>query len=169
MREDVVINYVLGYFDEDVNFKKLSNLVSGAQFHPRFIDYYTTQYSKQCPQFFFWNENLTDVYSSYKVMLKSFHKKRFNIFDKGVEVKVRSLKFKLGRLHVYKWLIENGIYDRMLDSYEEVVKSYCECKKRSNIKKNARCRRRRSFLHTPHIVTGLKSPTKKIAFIQNEA
>ena len=67
---------------KEENFIQLKSLLNNKNIQPRLIDYYVTQFSKNHPEFFVNAEYVSDVYNSYKVQLKSFHKRCFNLFEK---------------------------------------------------------------------------------------
>ena len=106
------------FFSRSENVKKLKEIIDDRSTQPRLIDFYVTQYAKNIPQFYLMINNdkvegLYDVYSSYKLQLKAFHKKGFNLFDKKrdfiVGVDDNFIELPLAQMNVYRWLIENDI------------------------------------------------------------
>ena len=79
----IVQESLVNFFKCENNFKKLNDIISNKNTQPRLLDYYITQLSKNDPQFIYISkdsyEGVIDVYTSYKLMLKSYHKKSFNL------------------------------------------------------------------------------------------
>ena len=81
---DVLEASIVNFFSIPEHFFTLKNLMTNKNVQPRLIDYYVTQYSKNNPEFFVNTESVNDVYNSYKLQLKGYHKKNFNLFDNGL-------------------------------------------------------------------------------------
>jgi len=152
------------YFANQQNFKMLKELNSNRQMQPRLIDFFMTQYSKASPQFFVHRVGgvyvgVADVYSSYKLQLKGFHKKAFNLFDKKKQKNIKYnndfVEMSVPRLHVYKWLIDNDIHSLIKRNLGEIQAKYYEFRKSSLKQKCPRPKKRgkmNTFIKVPLIV-----------------
>ena len=162
---DVLQTSIINFFADEVNFQTLKNLLSNKNIQPRLIDYYVTQYSKNNPEFFVTTESVNDVYNSYKLLLKGYHKKHFNLFDKRnlITIKCGSsmLVLPLAKVNVYKWLISNNITNLLEEKYAVVQKKYYDFRK-VNIDKNKKRGKMETFSKTPSLIRGISTVKKKI-------
>ena len=159
------------FFSDYSNFKILKNILENKFIQPRLIDFYVTQYAKNIPQFFILTISgetygLMDVYSSYKLQLKGYHKKMFNLFDKKRNVIIESngeiIEIQVARLNVYKWLIENSITDILYANQIHIQSKYYDFRKTS-VKQNREQRKRgkmNTFLKQPLILNGFQGLQK---------
>ena len=153
---------IQSFFDDDGNHEKLLTLYKCKRLRPRLVDFFVTQMAKDEPQFFMlivqgekWG--LCDVYTSYKNQLKAYHKKNFNLFDKRTIVQIRGQSYPLSKINVYKWLIQNDIYDLIYQNIATIQKKYYDYRKKCCIKKKIKKRgRMKTFINNPIIVKLLK-------------
>tara|TARA_B100001113_G_C20993784_1_gene571740 strand:- start:381 stop:902 length:522 start_codon:yes stop_codon:yes gene_type:complete len=159
------------FFANYKNFSQLKEIQHNKFVQPRLIDFYVTQYAKNNPVFFVLSIDgktygLLDVYSSYKLQLKGYHKKMFNLFDKRREIIVESngecVELPVARLNVYKWLIENSIIDLLYTNQYIIQASYYEFRK-SSVRHDREQRKRgkmNTFLKHPLILSDLNAIKK---------
>tara|TARA_Y100000591_G_scaffold328948_1_gene356532 strand:- start:6613 stop:7137 length:525 start_codon:yes stop_codon:yes gene_type:complete len=163
----IVQESLVNFFKCENNFKKLNDIISNKNTQPRLLDYYITQLSKNDPQFIYISkdsyEGVIDVYTSYKLMLKSYHKKSFNLFDKAPIVTLQkndvTITSSVSKLSVYKWLIENKISDYIEDNIDMIQASYYSFRKTTLAKNRSGIRRRgkmNTFLKNPIILKHVK-------------
>ena len=159
------------FFSNYINFSKLKCILQNKIVQPRLIDFYVTQYSKNNPEFFVLSISgetygVLDVYSSYKLQLKGYHKKMFNLFDKRRDVVVgcngEFFELPVARLNVYKWLIENSIIDLLYSNQHIIQSSYYEFRKTS-VRQNREQKKRgkmQTFLKHPLILDDIHAIKK---------
>lgn len=162
---DALESSITNFFADEANFSALKNLLSNKSTQPRLIDYYVTQYSKNNPEFFMTKESVEDVYTSYKLMLKGFHKRNFCLFCKKnyISLKCASsiLVLPLAKVNVYKWLISNNIPALLSEKHATIQKKYYDFRKVS-IDKNKKRGKMKTFLKTPTLIKGISGFKKKM-------
>ena len=167
---DVLESSIINFFADEANFLSLKNLLSNKSIQPRLIDYYVTQYSKNNPEFFLTKESVEDVYTSYKLQLKGFHKKNFCLFSKKDYVSLKCgssmLVLPLAKVNVYKWLISNKIPALLEEKHSIVQKKYYDFRKVA-IDKNKKRGKMNSFIKTPTLIKGINDLKKKMSLSGN--
>ena len=161
---DALESSITNFFADEANFSLLKNMVSNKNMQPRLIDYYVTQYSKNNPEFYVTKESVEDVYTSYKLQLKGYHKKRFCLFCKKNHISLKCgssmLVMPLAKVNVYKWLISNNIPALLEEKHTIIQKKYYDFRKVS-IDKNKKRGKMHTFLKTPTLIKGISGKKKK--------
>lgn len=167
---------IANFFKKKENYDKLKQINENKNIQPRLIDYFVTQYSKLSPQFFIPEINgkgygLMDVYSSYKLQLKGYHKKSFNLFDKKKLLRVGPppsvIEMPISKLNVFRWMIDNGIYEIIETNLKTLQGAYYDFRKSTiKIKGSHKDRSKKrgkmnTFIKSPLIIKGLNNITKK--------
>ena len=110
-------------------------------------------------------ESVNDVYNSYKLMLKGYHKRKFNLFSKFHYVSLKNgssmLLLPLAKVNVYRWLISNKITDLLEEKHSTIQKKYYDFRKIS-IDKNKTRGKMTTFLKTPTLIKGVSIVKKKM-------
>ena len=110
------------------------------------------------------NEGISDVYNSYKLQLKGYHKRQFNLFEKKkiITLKCKSsvLLLPLAKVNVYKWMIINGIQKLLIDKHNCIQKKYYDFRK-TTIDKNKKRGKMETHMKTPTLIIGLSKIAKK--------
>jgi len=114
----------------------------------RLIDYFVTKYSKKNKISYKLNNNLFNIYQSYKQQLKNFQKKNFDPFARGIRIPYYVSNIwiitTIGQLNFYQWFISNDILDYVIENKEIIeldmnknkkIKSDVKIKKPKNIYK----------------------------------
>lgn len=164
---------IVEFFSSSENFSQLKKIIDNRFIQPRLIDFYVTQYAKNNPEFFILRVDgkaygLMDVYSSYKLQLKAFHKKWFNLFDKKKNIVVGIdlyIEMSIARLNVYKWLIDNSIAGLLTKNLYEIQSKYYDFRKASMRDKQTNQKKRgrmSTFIKNPLIMKGIKKHLEKI-------
>ena len=165
-----LVESILNFFDDDGNFAILSDCLKCKNLQPRLLDFFVTQYCKNDPKFIYINKNnhnlgIIDIYTSYKLQLKSYHKRRFNLFEKKSEIKLersgKKLQVSIAKLNVYKWLIEKDVLNYITTNQKNIQNEYYAFRKASLLKSSHGVRRRgkmTTFLKNPIILK--KTPKK---------
>ncbi|MBJ24003.1 MAG: hypothetical protein CMB64_04965 [Euryarchaeota archaeon] len=154
----ILVESIKSFFENTNNYEKLTKLLKCRRLQPRLIDYFVTQMAKNEPQFFMLSVNgetwgICDVYTSYKNQLKAYHKKNFSLFDKRMTIKIDNISQPLSKLNVYKWLIQNDIYEIIYTNIQIIQKKYYEYRKKCCVKKQIKKRgRMKSFINNPVFV-----------------
>jgi len=157
-------NAVLAYFDDAENVKQLSEIVKDKNMQPRLLDYYITQYAKESPIFYKAKHGVHDVYSSYKLQLKAYHKRGFNLFEKNrstvpLTVGTKKMQYTVPQLNVYRWLIKSGVIGLLKGNIENVHASYQSWRRLSIRKKKHAGRKKRgksrTFMKYPILIRGI--------------
>jgi len=151
------------FFSNETEFFKLKSLLANRQIQPRLIDYYVTQYSKNTPEFFITPESVSDVYNSYKLQLKGFHKRNFNLFEKRNIISIKCgeniLMMPLAKVNVYKWLIMNNIIQILEEKHTIIQKKYYDFRKVS-VDRNKKRGKMYTFIKTPALIKGVSKYKK---------
>ena len=158
---------IIDFFHVWENYEILTSLVRNKKLQPRILDFYICQYSKTSPQLFQVKVEgeycgLSDVYSSYKLQLKGYHKRWFNLFSKGKVVRLAHegevIEMALARANVYKWLIISEVFEMILTQLPDIHSEYSKHRKKILKNKKANVAKRgkmKSFLKNPLLVMRL--------------
>jgi hypothetical protein len=168
---------IRSFFRKEDNYTELCNVFESRLVQPRLIDFYVTQYAKNSPQFFIpeidgMRYGLMDVYSSYKLQLKGYHKKLFNLFDKKKIIRIISpsnstaVEMSVPQLNVYRWLVDNKILSIINENLADIQIKYYEFRKSSmrgkQSQKTSKKRGKMStFIKSPIIIKGLSITEQK--------
>ena len=109
--------------EENIEILKLILLIK-TQISIRLIDYFITKYSKNNKIIYNINEELFNVYCSYKQQLKQFQKHYFDPFSRGKRIPFfldnTYIITTIGQLNFFKWFIEKKIYDYIIKNYNDI-------------------------------------------------
>lgn len=146
------------YFSSNDNLKQMLIIHHSRTVQPRLIDFFITQYSKKYPQFYIHNTHgICDIYNSYKLQLKGYHKKHFNLFGKDNKVKLgKNISIALSKLNVYRWILDNDVLKCINLNKFDVQNKYSDFRKSSS-KKHAKIKNKKRgkmsvFIKQPHII-----------------
>lgn len=123
-QEMIVIKNFESFFYQSNNYEILLNFLQNQnKISLRVIDYFLTNYCQN-------NKVMLDkfnVYQSYKIQLKNFHKKYFDPCSRGLRVpffyqKDKCILTTICQLNFFKWFIENKIDKYVLENYEMIKK-----------------------------------------------
>jgi hypothetical protein len=116
----------------------ISIIKSESNISIRLIDYFVTKYSKKNKIVYKLDDDLFNVYQSYKQQLKNYQKKNFDPFARGIKIPYYIDNYwiitTIGQLHFFKWFISKNIYDFVLKNRENIELDLKKNKK--NINKN---------------------------------
>lgn len=156
---------ILDFFSNETNFSALKAIISNKHTQPRLIDYYVTQFSKNTPEFFLDYGNINDVYNSYKLQLKGYHKRHFNLFDKKnictIKCGSHFLLLPLAKVNVYRWLISHKITDILEEKHALIQKNYYDFRKMT-IDRSRKRGKMTIFTQIPTLILGLNKLKKSI-------
>jgi hypothetical protein len=111
----------------------------------RLIDYYITKYSKLNKISYLINNNIFNVYISYKQQLKIYQKKYFDPFSRGIRIPYffynnTAIITTLGQLNFFKWFIEKDVLKNIKENIIDIENNMninnkiLKYNKKSNIK-----------------------------------
>lgn len=139
-QEQLLLNKTIQFFDSDPSrLEKFVNIVNGNScISLRVLDWFVTNYSRahhiHIRQI---NNSSIDVYKEYKLMLKSFSKKKFDPFCRwnkiSVPYKDAFVETTVGQLNFFKWVINTRIIDYVIDHYLEIENHMSDITKQRKI------------------------------------
>lgn len=121
----LLLQYINGYKDK----KNKINISL------RLIDWFIIYYSKINDITIKQNKDkkvqLFHIYTSYKQQLKSYSKELFDPFRRNNKIhftitindKIHNVSTTLGQLNFFRWLIENNIFDYIINNYQIIDKA----------------------------------------------
>ena len=108
------------YYNES-NLNTLTEILNSQSVSLRVIDWFVTNYSKKHNIEYNNNNNIVNVYISYKSQLKSYSKKFFDPFCRRNRINYKqSLSTTIGQLNFFKWALTNGILDYVTNNYKTI-------------------------------------------------
>ncbi len=135
-QNNILLDKLLIYYNENNNMYELIKILNGYyNVSLRLIDWFVTNYSKNKTIIYKIENNNFNVYQSYKLMGKSFKKKKFDPFCRGDRIMLSHENYNfettVGQLNFFKWLISNKIFNYILEN-----KDFLENEMSKNIKNN---------------------------------
>ena len=126
-QDQLLLNKTIKYFNEDpTRLDKFVNIVNGNScISLRVLDWFVTNYSKM-NNIFVNKSNGTNmnVFKEYKLMLKSFSKKKFDPFCRwnkiSIPYKDAYIETTVGQLNFFKWVIDSNIINYVVDHYSDI-------------------------------------------------
>lgn len=134
------------FFQDEKHRKELNKLIDERYITPRLIDYFVTQYARRHPIFI--KSTFLDVHSAYKLQLKAYHKRTFNLFPKKMH-NHEGFSLPLAKLNVYRWLIDNKIHLLILEHSAKVKNELATSKTNKLSRKDVK---RMDFQRRPVII-----------------
>ena len=133
-QNNILLDKLLLYYNENNNMFELIKILNGDyNISLRLIDWFVTNYSKNKSIIYKIDNKNFNVYQNYKLMGKSFKKKKFDPFCRGDRIMLShenySFETTVGQLNFFKWLISNQIFNYILEN-----KNFLENEMSNNIK-----------------------------------
>ena len=133
-QNNILLDKLLLYYNENNNMFELIKILNGDyNISLRLIDWFVTNYSKNKSIIYKIDNKNFNVYQNYKLMGKSFKKKKFDPFCRGDRIMLShenySFETTVGQLNFFKWLISNKIFNYILEN-----KHFLENEMSNNIK-----------------------------------
>lgn len=88
----------------------------------RRLDYFVSTYARFAPVVITVGSRVTDLYTSYKLALKSYRKALFDANKRGKTIEICGLTTTIGQINFCVWCIDNGVLERF-DALESKVRS----------------------------------------------
>jgi len=127
-QNELLLNNLKEYYEKNdhENLKKMLDVLSGqSAISLRIIDWFVTNYSKQKYTVYPLSSGLRfKVYTSYKLQLKAYSKKRFDPFCRWQKIDFPyGSKFvitTIGQLNFFKWILENEILPYIVEHFKDI-------------------------------------------------
>jgi hypothetical protein len=144
-QNNLLLNKLLEFYKNTDNSKTMVNIISGeSNISLRLVDWFVTNYAKEKYTIYNIQKNNNierfKVYNNYKLMLKSYSKKRFDPFCRWDRISIPYnniyIQTTIGQLNFFKWIIENNILDYIKENYNSIEKDM-NTRNKSNNKNNS--------------------------------
>ena len=122
-QENRLIKLIEHFYESFTRIKEFIGIInSKSDISIRLIDYFITKYSKKNKIFYKINNNIFNIYQSYKQQLKIYQKKNFDPFARGIRIPYYIgnvwIITTIGQLNFYQWFISNNILDYVVKNKE---------------------------------------------------
>ena len=130
-QNNLLLNKLLEFYRNNDNSKTMVNIISGeSNISLRLVDWFVTNYAKENYTIYNIQKNNSferfKVYNNYKLMLKSYSKKRFDPFCRWDRISIPynniHIQTTIGQLNFFKWIIENNILNYIEENYKIIEK-----------------------------------------------
>ena len=137
-QNNLLLNKLLEFYKNTNNSKIMINIISGeSNISLRLVDWFVTNYAKEKYTIYDIHNNNNNnnnnnnferfkVYNNYKLMLKSYSKKRFDPFCRWDRISIPYnniyIQTTIGQLNFFKWIIEKNILQYIEENYNIIEK-----------------------------------------------
>jgi hypothetical protein len=127
-QNDLLLNNLKEYYEKNdhENLKKMLDVLNGqSAISLRIIDWFVTNYSKQKYTVYSLSSGARfKVYTSYKLQLKAYSKKRFDPFCRWQKIDFpygsKFVVTTIGQLNFFKWILENEILPYIVEHFKDI-------------------------------------------------
>lgn len=124
-QNNILLQKLLCYYEDSNVLKEFINIVNGnCGVSLRLIDWFVTTYCKKNHIAYNIENNYFDVFQNYKLMGKSFKKRKFDPFCRGDRVKLThegyDIETTVGQLNFFKWAMTNKVVDYILERKDDL-------------------------------------------------
>ena len=124
-QNNVLLQKLLFYYDDDNVMNNFTNIVNGnCGVSLRLIDWFVTTYCKKNHISYNIGTTYFDVFQDYKLMGKSFKKRKFDPFCRGDRVKLNNnglcVETTIGQLNFFKWAMTNNVIEYILEHKDQL-------------------------------------------------
>jgi len=124
-QNDLLLNKLLDYYQEDNNLDKILNIINGqSKISLRIVDWFATNYAKKYYTVYSLSngDKRFKVYMDYKLKLRAYSKRRFDPFCRWERITIpyknnECIQTTIGQLNFFKWALENEVIDYINDNY----------------------------------------------------
>jgi hypothetical protein len=118
-QEHMIIKSMEKFYTDDNNIILFMSIInSRARISIRLIDYFVTKYSKIHKTSYKYNNEIVNVFTSYKQQLKAFQKKHFDPFSRGERIPYFMNELcvitTIGQLNFFRWFISKNLLEYIL-------------------------------------------------------
>lgn len=133
-QNNILLNKLLIFYEIDSNKEKFLNIINGKEnISLRLIDWFVTNYCKNKHIIYNLNDKNFNIFQNYKLMLKSFKKKKFDPFCRSDRILLnfnnQTFETTVGQLNFFKWAIQNNIIEYIKLNKEDIEKDMNNNKK----------------------------------------
>ena len=136
-KDDLLMESLTEFFTHQKNLNQMLPIVTKrANISLRILDWFVTNFAKEEPVVYTFNDKIFNVYNSYKDQLTAYSKKRFDPFrrrcqkedgeqiDVGIKFWYARDKFietTVGQLNFFKWAIEKNVLAYVVENLSDLV------------------------------------------------
>lgn len=136
-KDDLLMESLTEFFTNKNHLNQMLPIVTKrANISLRILDWFVTNYAKEVPIIYTFNDKIFNVYNSYKDQLTAYSKKRFDPFrrrcqkEDGQQVDVgikfwytqdKYIETTVGQLNFFKWAIEKNVLAYVVDNLPDLV------------------------------------------------
>ena len=143
-KQDILLHSLYKYYNKELNMKYFTEVLNDKScLSLRLIDWFVTKYSKSNNIEYIWNDYTFNVFNSYKSELKAYSKKQMDPFCRRERIYLNSNGISItttcGQMNFFKWAIENGILNYVINNYKQIelsMKNENKKKSKKNFSKN---------------------------------
>ena len=139
-QNNILLNKVLNFYTLENTNTFIDIIENKYNISLRLIDWFVTIYCKNKHVQYPLNNNIFNVYQSYKLMGKSYKKRKFDPFCRGDRIFINhnnhEFETTIGQLNFFKWAISNNIVNYISEYKELLNNEMTEYIKEKNAKKN---------------------------------
>jgi len=132
----------------------------------RLIDYFVTKYSKKNKSSYKLNDNNFIVYQSYKQQLKSYKKKNFDPFARGIRIPYylnnKWIITTIGQLNFFKWFISKNIISFITKNKDSIENDMNNNKKLKPDKKYKNIKINKKSIYKFNFIPSVKTVEPKL-------
>jgi hypothetical protein len=124
-QEAMILKSIETFYLNDTNSSIFINIITSyTNISIRLIDYFITKYSKLHKISYKYNEQIINIYSSYKQQLKAYQKKHFDPFSRGDRIPYfineTCIITTIGQLNFFRWFISKNILEYILSNQQAI-------------------------------------------------
>jgi len=124
-QEAMILKSIESFYLNDTNSSIFINIITSyTNISIRLIDYFITKYSKLHKISYKYNEQIINIYSSYKQQLKAYQKKHFDPFSRGDRIPYfineTCIITTIRQLNFFRWFISKNILEYILSNQQAI-------------------------------------------------
>lgn len=152
-QNNILLNKVLNFYTPENTNTFIDIIENKYNISLRIIDWFVTIYCKNKHVQYPLNNNNFNVYESYKLMGKSYKKRKFDPFCRGDRIFINhnnhNFETTIGQLNFFKWALENDVIKYIQENYDKIeadMNSRNSTSKRRNTPVGNKTRKKREEL-----------------------
>lgn len=159
-QEAMILKSIESFYLNDTNSNIFINIITSVtHISIRLIDYFITKYSKLHKISYKYNDQIVNIYSSYKQQLKAYQKRHFDPFSRGDRIPYfineTCIITTIGQLNFFRWFISKNILEYIINNQSAIenemnYKNRIE-KKINNINKNIKIKKNKLSIYNKNL------------------